>query len=61
MPEPRAQAPDEEGDLGALGAAVHVRLVEHEQELGAVLASQRRVSAKIGRSKGRMSMYSSIE
>ena len=43
-------------------AAIQVRFVKHDQKfLAGLLASQSRVLSKIGRSMGRISMYSSIE
>ena len=59
--EPGPQTAEQERDLRSLGAAVHVRFVEDEEELLPSCWSHCLVSSKMGRSNGRISMYSSIE
>ena len=59
--EPRSQPTDQKCDLRTLCTAIHVRFVEDERQELPSSRSHCRVSSKIGRSNGRISMYSSIE
>ena len=61
--QPVPQAPQQEADFRARRASVEMRFVKDDEKLLAVdcCSSHSRVLSKMGRSIGRMSMYSSIE